>query len=142
MRNKNLMHMFYKLRKSSKYKKRTMILFTLAGLSMILAVMLLIATPMLMLISSQNIASIKAPLIGETLTPIQENIDRLSKVDLKGCFLELQNLVGIDPWLEKGPLQSIHQLKEACFSEVLEPCTDEACMRTEALPKTNKGVTI
>jgi hypothetical protein len=109
---------------------------------MILAVMLLIAVPMVTWISSQNLTSVKAPMIGETLTPIKSKMERLSAVDLKGCFVELQNLVGIEPWLEEGPLQSIQQIKEACFYEVFEPCTDDACMQTEAQPETNEGVTI
>jgi hypothetical protein len=142
MRNKNLMHLFYKLRSSRKYKKRAIFLVTLTGLSMILAVTLLIALPMVNWISSQNFAAVKAPLISETLAPMKEKMERLSAVDLKGCFVELQSLVGIEPWLGEGPLQSIQQLKEACFYDVLEPCTDDACMQTEAQPETNKGVTI
>jgi hypothetical protein len=65
--------------------------------------------------------------LSEKADQFKKDISTLSKLDLEACLVEIESLIGIQPWIERGPTQNLLQLRDTCLKYENESCAEAPC---------------
>ena len=131
MKTKDILKLLNRIEKKPKSTPFIAISTALGGISLIAILTLWISLSAIDLNAPQKIAMASSSFFSKKFDQFSKDINTLSRFNLKACLVEIESLIGIQPWIEREPTQNLLQLRETCLKYESESCADETCSTFE-----------
>ncbi len=127
MKTKDILKLLYRIKKKAKSVPFFAISTALGGLSLIAILTIWTRLSAVDWNAPKKIVIASSSFLSEKVDQFNKDINTLSRFNLKACLVEVESLIGIQPWIEREPTQNLLQLRDTCLKYESESCADVTC---------------